>query len=98
MNTIKQIDIQKTKKSFNLEGLCATCIHSEDCIFCDSQEVVHQCEEFVSYTEEKKVDKMVKSEEVKEEAFIGLCSNCANVKECTFNKPKSGVWHCEEYR
>ncbi len=99
MNAIKQIDSQKTKRAFNLDGLCTTCIHSENCIFCDSQEVVHLCEEFDSSVEEKKINKIsVPEKSQKEEEYVGLCSNCANVSGCMFSKPKSGVWHCEEYR
>ena len=27
----------------------------------------------------------------------GLCMDCENRKSCTFPRPASGVWHCEEY-
>ena len=27
----------------------------------------------------------------------GLCSNCIHRDKCSFEKPASGVWHCEEY-
>ncbi len=30
--------------------------------------------------------------------IMGLCSNCKNRKNCSFPKPESGVWHCEEYQ
>lgn len=29
--------------------------------------------------------------------ILGLCSNCIHRKKCSFPKPDSGVWHCEEY-
>ena len=31
------------------------------------------------------------------EPVLGLCSNCIHRKKCTFHRPVSGVWHCEEY-
>jgi hypothetical protein len=27
----------------------------------------------------------------------GLCRNCARLSDCTYPRPESGVWHCEEY-
>ena len=29
--------------------------------------------------------------------YKGLCVNCEHRETCTLPKPKSGVWHCEEY-
>jgi hypothetical protein len=31
-------------------------------------------------------------------ASRGLCTSCELLKTCTFIKPESGVWRCEEYR
>lgn len=30
--------------------------------------------------------------------FKGLCVNCDDRFICTFRRPESGVWFCEEYR
>jgi len=27
----------------------------------------------------------------------GLCRNCSRASHCTFPKPPSGIWLCEEY-
>lgn len=90
----------KVSKSEKVKGLCATCIHKEDCIFCKqaSAPILH-CEEFDGLEPVVKVLKVKgeASEELNSE-LKGLCKNCANRETCTFPKPKSGVWHCEEYR
>lgn len=28
---------------------------------------------------------------------LGLCADCVHRDACTFQRPESGVWHCEEY-
>jgi hypothetical protein len=28
---------------------------------------------------------------------LGLCINCANLRDCMLPKHEGGVWHCEEY-
>ena len=30
--------------------------------------------------------------------FKGLCVICDDRFICTFQRPESGVWHCQEYR
>jgi hypothetical protein len=30
--------------------------------------------------------------------YRGLCRNCEKRDECSYAKPETGVWHCEEYQ
>jgi len=32
------------------------------------------------------------------EPVLGLCRNCIHRETCSFPRPESGVWHCEEYQ
>lgn len=82
------------------KGLCSTCIHCSDCTFCsDSTTPIFQCEEFECNSEVKKVViKKQGSADIIDNNLKGLCKNCENRKTCTFKKPESGIWHCEEYK
>ncbi len=82
------------------KGLCSTCIHCSDCAFCsDSTAPIFQCEEFESKSAAiKTVIKNPVTVDITDENLKGLCRNCENRKTCTFKKPESGIWHCEEYR
>ena len=93
------VQIKKQKRVMDKEGLCSTCIHQDDCIYCNMTDVVHQCEEFETYSQERKINKIsIPEKNVSDEQFAGLCENCANRENCIFAKPDGGVWHCEEYR
>ena len=87
---------QKTKTL----GLCCTCIHINDCIyFKNSDSSIQYCEEFDSGDMVLEVvNKPTKPIETHDKSLPGLCSNCENRETCTFNKPESGIWHCEEYQ
>ncbi|OPZ52295.1 MAG: hypothetical protein BWY90_01180 [Deltaproteobacteria bacterium ADurb.BinA014] len=90
-----------TKKT---RGLCSTCAHSVKCILKRAKDNimgVQHCEEY----ETACLPAAVRSPEQPSERFkqapskiLGLCSNCAQYPVCSFPKPESGVWHCEEYR
>jgi hypothetical protein len=28
----------------------------------------------------------------------GLCGNCDNAETCIYDKPATGIWHCNEYQ
>jgi hypothetical protein len=65
---------------------------------------VWYCEEFDNYSVPKdewitimNEEEFLGSKEKETNGLKGLCSNCANLKKCTFQKPEGGVWHCEEY-
>jgi len=88
-------------------GLCSTCVNAPDCTFprTPGQAVFH-CEEFDGGRPllremagaERAAQTAPRAAKKKDSVkFIGLCSNCDNRKTCVFPKPKSGVWHCEEY-
>ena len=84
-------------------GLCSTCIHKDDCVFLSgATEPVKYCDEFdsgITTVPPKKEISAEESTETGEDTELkGLCVNCENRETCTFEKPKSGVWHCEEYR
>ena len=75
---------RKTSESQKLDGLCVNCEHAPTCVFAQSgiQPVVF-CEEY--------------DEEQPDFSLKGLCVNCANRKDCTHEKPATGIWQCEDY-
>lgn len=92
-----------SREEIKAQGLCATCIHADDCIFLqNAEEPILYCEEFDSglapVAPHKSAEKTEAAEPVENQKFKGLCVNCENRHSCTFPKPESGVWHCEEYR
>jgi len=90
-------------------GLCSTCKYSSKCALVnDTLKAVQFCEEYeedISPRKRKKGDSPFgagsagpRAEGEAGRTALGLCSNCEHRKECSFPKPESGVWHCEEYR
>ncbi|MEO0233964.1 MAG: hypothetical protein ABIN39_06225 [candidate division WOR-3 bacterium] len=105
MMTIKErIEEKKETGLKDFEGLCVTCKNSKSCIFLqNSTKSIISCEEFenVETTVEKTKGDLKENFVSKVKGYdlkIGLCANCENKIDCKFEKPESGVWHCEEYR
>lgn len=85
-------------------GLCSTCKHASTCTFPRNEDrPVHCCEEFDGEVKEPVPTVVAHREVVNEETladrekYLGLCSVCAKRNTCTFPKPESGVWQCEEF-
>lgn len=92
-----------------VEGLCSTCRYSSKCALTNNHpKAVQLCEEYeaeISPRKRKKDDSSDRAGPACPNAdgaagstVLGLCSDCENRKGCSFPKPRSGVWHCEEYR
>lgn len=91
-------------------GLCSTCNKDSLCTFPrDQSRPVMQCEEFdgiipapakkargESSLSNDSLDSS-HSEAHQPGTHMGLCCNCEKRETCTFPKPESGVWRCEEY-
>jgi hypothetical protein len=85
-------------------GLCSTCAHSIKCMLKRAKDNimgVQHCEEY----ETAYLPAAVRSPEQSSKRFkqslpkiLGLCSNCDNYFSCSFPRPESGVWHCEDYQ
>ena len=94
----------KTEKE-TYRGLCSTCKNAEHCTFPrNPDKPILQCDEFVGFEYEKSGEKPAgakktsNTEEVNSDSrFKGLCKICAKRETCTFPKPETGVWQCEEY-
>jgi hypothetical protein len=91
------------------DGLCSTCKFSSSCMFRkDYLESVHFCEEYEQAEASQQTTRARISpgsfasaginENKSLQPIMGLCSNCIHQKCCSFPKPESGVWHCEEYQ
>lgn len=84
-------------------GLCLTCMYSGHCTFRkDSRSGVQFCEEYKAAGlpapgQLPGITAVGKIAETRP-TYKGLCSDCVNYAICSFPKPESGVWHCEEYR
>ncbi len=91
------------------EGLCLNCVYSSSCSFQKGEsQGVQFCEEYgTAYAQGENrvsfapaVSSGFSSEILSGtpgRKFLGLCDNCDHRYQCSFPKPESGVWHCEEY-
>ncbi len=90
----------------NVIGICMTCNNVSTCVHRRRhKQPVWFCEEFDNYLLPKdnrimfmNDDEFLRDQEEETNQLKGLCSNCDNRKTCAFQKPESGVWHCEEYQ
>lgn len=88
-------------------GLCRTCAHAEHCTFPKHENrPILQCDEIdalflppVALTGPDRLPPSVAaaSATARVPALRGLCVNCDRRHDCTYPKPETGVWHCEEY-
>ncbi|MDJ0761394.1 MAG: hypothetical protein QNJ97_00275 [Myxococcota bacterium] len=90
-------------------GVCFTCIDKDACTHRKNwQGPVMFCEEFRVYQPPSSKSKKIvgnmgteaagfaaKAKEKPE--YRGLCANCLQAATCTFQRPRGGVWYCEEY-
>ncbi len=92
-------------------GLCSCCNSFKDCTYPkDPERSILQCEEFegiVPYSLKvashgkitpEGLEKTPGSVMSDSNPDRGLCSLCENRTTCTYPRPETGVWHCEEYR
>lgn len=87
------------------QSLCSNCRHQGDCAFLQkSGRPILECELYECGLSEKPRLRVVKktcasAEEQPEsdDAPLGLCINCENLRGCNLSKPSGGVWMCEEY-
>ncbi|MBD3373281.1 MAG: hypothetical protein GF403_11275 [Candidatus Coatesbacteria bacterium] len=80
-------------------GLCADCVHAENCELRRMNPApVYHCAEFVGL-EAPPVIRAVRSEgpSAPLSRYRGLCRTCRRAERCTYPKPPGGVWYCEEY-
>jgi hypothetical protein len=112
--TMKKPSAETTRKAklgtgvYRYRGLCQTCVNAPACTFPRNvTRPVWHCEEFDTYMPSQtskeipsKVGPQLNSSYAKKDIsqYQGLCSNCENIKSCTYPKPEGGVWHCEEYK
>jgi hypothetical protein len=82
-------------------GICSTCNSLPDC----RHRLVNHgpiwfCEQFDDYTAPKPMDPHPTQFAVQTNeraGYLGLCSNCENLPQCSYPKLDGGIWHCEEY-
>jgi hypothetical protein len=105
---MKEIEENLITKSEVIQGLCSTCNNSTSCYYHlrNGKRIVWFCELFDDYEPILKFENFSswnkssidsKTEEANKVKLAGLCMNCENRDTCTYPKPESGVWHCEEY-
>ena len=105
---IKEFEENSISKPEVIQGLCSTCNNSSSCYYHlrNGKRIVCFCELFDDYEPSAQIgdfsllDEFIikpntpRTNKVK---LSGLCMNCENRNTCTYQKPESGVWHCEEY-
>lgn len=83
-------------------GLCAQCRAADGCTYGPRVEGrrVWSCDEFDGGSprgDVREVAPLVARDEADGRPRMGLCANCDLWAGCSFPKPESGVWSCEEY-
>jgi hypothetical protein len=85
-------------------SLCSNCRHLGDCAFLSkTSRPIQNCELYECGRSEKPRLLVVKKTgppvdgPESEDALLGLCITCDNLKSCKLPKPAGGVWMCEEY-
>ncbi|HEX6852429.1 MAG TPA: hypothetical protein VF139_13615 [Candidatus Polarisedimenticolaceae bacterium] len=83
-------------------GLCATCSHAPACThhripgvpvaFCDDLSPL-----VLETPDPCGVEALTVPEAPRTTALKGLCATCERRVTCTYPKPESGVWRCEEF-
>jgi hypothetical protein len=93
------------------DGLCTTCRFTTDCTFPQFHDkTVRDCLEFdgtePANGRSRPAGAVLSApgaalagtqDQALEKAPRGLCRTCDRLDTCTFAKPISGVWFCEEY-
>ena len=80
-------------------GLCTTCRHTTTCAL--PRRIGNGQDAVRGVRRRGRPLRLRRRPEVRPEAaevVLGLCPNCENRPSCTYARPESGVWHCEEYR
>jgi hypothetical protein len=93
-------------------GICSTCNYAPDCAhrIKNAGVAIWECENYDDYVrlngtfvggDPDSAPAREKSRPVGDDPVLvelrGLCRNCAKREYCSFPRPESGVWHCEEY-
>jgi hypothetical protein len=86
-------------------SLCSNCKHQGGCAFLQKAcAPILECELHECGVSEKPRLMVVKKTGAPHEALpdsddalLGLCINCENVRDCKLPKDPGGVWMCEEY-
>jgi Zn ribbon nucleic-acid-binding protein len=87
-------------------SLCANCKHQGNCAFLQKTcTPIMECELYECGLSDKPrlmvVNKACTPAEAyseSDDALLGLCINCENLRDCRLPRPVGGVWMCEEYR
>lgn len=86
------------------QGLCALCRRAADCTFSPRLEgrAVRACDEFdgAAGRPGARAVAPLPGEDAESgggRPRLGLCANCDAWRGCTYPKPDSGVWSCDEY-
>ena len=91
--------------------LCTSCVNISTCVnravrgydvlFCDTFEDsgLVNINDDNTPTSERQVSHLNRERVKKKSKFAlkGLCQNCVQRDNCVLPRPKTGVWHCEEY-
>ncbi len=100
----------ETAVKSKFKGLCTTCRYAAGCTFPHFHvKTVEDCLEFETakplsghrHAEEPNggagETKSRQKDRIEAMKPQGLCRTCDRMKSCSFEKPDSGVWFCEEY-
>ncbi|MDP8207873.1 MAG: hypothetical protein P9L92_14495 [Candidatus Electryonea clarkiae] len=90
------------EEASEIQGLCATCNHLEECKpRLNDGLVIWYCEEFDDHVSSEKSMFSIPAEKKPStngrSNYVGLCINCDLANDCVHAKKTGGVWYCEQY-
>jgi hypothetical protein len=79
-------------------NLCSNCVNEVHCTYKhETYLAVSQCEEHtISQEYQKKIEHTIEKSTFT--AFLGLCSSCDHVNDCTLKEEQVAVICCEQYK
>ena len=108
----KTAAVETTRGADEYLGICSTCNNAPGCAhrIRNAGVAIWECENYDDYVrlngtfvggDPGPAAAPQKSPRRGDDAVLvelrGLCRNCAKREYCSFPRPESGVWHCEEY-
>lgn len=101
LKDMKRKKVDLIAKPKDKKGLCSTCKRMNECTYPKNKPII-ECDEFegieFASIETVKEEKEKSKFNYADPSYKGLCKTCSIREDCTFPKPESGVWHCEEYK
>ena len=83
--------------------LCVNCENKQSCIYSAGHDLtkkdISSCEEYtLPRTEKRKVSSELKEEAIPTELYMGICTSCDHLNNCSLRQKDSITLSCEHYK